>query len=170
MAPPINGNFGGVALQAAPANLGAAGPQAAPMTPEYGPTYVIGEFYFAYGLIDGSVLIPVGATTSGRIRITADSDFICYQINAASTQPFTYQIQYQGADRLFSSVPQHSDNATGSGQRPFFLPVPVFLRNNSDLLISFTDLGTAPAPGNRVFMELIGAKVLKTTAHPLRNY
>jgi len=151
---------GNMAPPMARPSLGAAGNQPAPG--QYAQTPVVGEFYFTYVLQGGFVDVPVGATNTGQIRITADHDFVAYQINATSTRAFTYQIQYQGADRTFSDGFQHSDNATGTGERPFFLPVPVFLRHNSNLLITFTDQGTAPAPSNRIFFEMIGSKVLMT--------
>lgn len=120
--------------------------------------------WFVYST--GLVTFTGGAnfTIPATISIQADADFIVTYITAVSvpaTGSFLFQVTDQGSQRRLSNAQIHSANMSGTGQRPYILPMPHRFPRNGSILIDFTNLG---AVNDTARLDLHGYKIWASPA------
>lgn len=99
---------------------------------------------FTYKLneaINGFVEIPSGGTGSFTVDVSADADFIIYEIQGQCTRNCTFVISDAGSNRLLQNRPVTAMELLGTGQRNNQLSVPQLIKAKSAIQVQITDLG-----------------------------
>lgn len=91
--------------------------------------------------IQGFIQLAPNATGEFAINISADANFIIYQIVGQATRNCTFTINNSGADRLFQNRPLSAIEMFGTAQRAFNLAVPQMVNAKTSLQLRITDLG-----------------------------
>jgi len=109
------------------------------------------------------VIVPPGGTVQDIVlNIRQEGDFEIFAYTAFSTAPFAVLIRESNTGRFLTNRPIASNAAIGDGERPALLSEPLFLDANSQLLITFMDLGGLVS--NEIFFTLIGRKWFDTAS------
>lgn len=87
-----------------------------------------------------SELAP-GGTLPLTVSISADADFVIYEIQGQCTRNISIVIADAGANRLLQNRPMTAFELFGTGQRNNQLSVPLLVKAKSSLQVQITDLG-----------------------------
>ncbi len=100
-------------------------------------------YYFTFDESGGDSVVSLSALGSDRRKMTNDRDGIidCRHIVGKSTGAFTAWIN--DGRRYLSNRPLHSSLLLGNGQRPFSLPMPIYVPHSGSFTIDLVDLSDA---------------------------
>lgn len=108
---------------------------------------------------NGFIELPSGGTGSFTVDVSADADFIIYEIQGQVTRNCTFQITDAGSNRLIQNRPVTAFELLGSGQRNNQLSVPMLIKAKSAIQVQITDLG--PLAYNIYTGALVGDAALQ---------
>lgn len=109
-----------------------------------------------------------GPPAEPQLQIDARSDFLMLQLTGFSDRDvaalppvdfYTIEIAGSSSGRNFQSAPLHSQAVVGSGQRPYYLTVPILFEASSSIALRLVALNPAVAYNIRVVFG--GVKLYK---------
>lgn len=111
-------------------------------------------YYFTFDEQAGDSVVTLAAGGSDRRKLTNDRAGLidCRHIVGSSTGAFSAWIN--DGRRYLSNRPLHSSILLGNGQRPFPLPLPIYIAHSGNIIIDFVDLSGAPNSIRMAFPSL----------------
>ena len=91
--------------------------------------------------VNGFLEVPSGGTISVTVDVSADADFVIYEIQGQVTRNCSFVISDAGSNRLLQNRPVTAFELLGSGQRNNQLSVPQLIKAKSAIQIQITDFG-----------------------------
>jgi|GEM_PF-2007063 len=102
--------------------------------------------------------LAANGTARPSIKISADASLVVTAITGVSTGDYSVFMRTDSSDRQLMQFPIHSSAMVGTAERPFFLPKPLLLAQNTTTSFDITDLSGA---GNDVWFTLWGFKIYR---------
>ena len=91
--------------------------------------------------VNGFVELPPNGVGSFTVSVSADADFVIYEIQGQVTRNCIFQIADAGSNRMMENRPVTAFEMLGTGQRNNQLSVPMLIKAKSSIQVNITDLG-----------------------------
>lgn len=99
---------------------------------------------FTYKLdeaINGFIELAPNGRLSATVNVSADADFVIYEIQGQVTRNCTFQINDAGSNRNMQTRPVTAFELLGTGQRNNQLSVPMLIKAKSSIQVDIVDMG-----------------------------